>query len=87
MKHRKLKEGRRIPNEGAYYIRYSNGAKWYFLNGLLHREDGPAIEADDFHSPAYFLYNKEYFTAKRYWKKLYKLGKITKAQYMMRMIE
>ena len=23
---------------------YTNGTKWWFLNGNLHREDGPAIE-------------------------------------------
>ena len=27
-----------------YMIRWANGSKQWFLNGKLHREDGPAIE-------------------------------------------
>jgi hypothetical protein len=26
---------------------YDNGARWWFLNGKRHREDGPAIEYAD----------------------------------------
>lgn len=26
---------------------YNNGSKFWFLNGNLHREDGPAVEYDD----------------------------------------
>jgi hypothetical protein len=33
----------KLPNGGELY-EWADGNKWWYLNGLLHREDGPAIE-------------------------------------------
>jgi hypothetical protein len=30
--------------EGYELVEHSNGSKYWYLNGKLHREDGPAIE-------------------------------------------
>jgi hypothetical protein len=39
-------------------IEYADGSKYWFLNGALHREDGPAIEYAD-GSKAWFLNGKQ----------------------------
>ena len=47
--------------EGKYtIIEYSNGAKFWFLNGKRHREDGPAIEYSD-GDKYWYLNGKEIF--------------------------
>ena len=40
-----LWEGNEIENfgEGKYSVVYANGIKCWYINGQLHREDGPAV--------------------------------------------
>jgi hypothetical protein len=39
--------GEQIPNDYTGIVKYPNGYKEWYLNGKLHREDGPAIELAD----------------------------------------
>ena len=45
---------------------YNDGTKYWYLNGNLHREDGPAIEYPDGYKE-WYLNGKEYTEAQ--WKK------------------
>ena len=58
---------------------YHFGAKQWFLNGKLHREDGPAIERSD-ESKEWWLEGCWYQEEKEYWEALeeYKREKNTK---------
>jgi hypothetical protein len=40
-----MKKITKLPNGGELY-KNNNGDKHYFLNGIHHREDGPAMEHD-----------------------------------------
>ena len=54
---------------------YANGTKHWYLNGWLHREDGPAVEYVN-GSKEWWLNGKEY-TKQAYYEELVKRGKIT----------
>jgi hypothetical protein len=45
-------------SNGGELCEYSNGVKEYYLNGKLHREDGPAIEMTYY--KAYFINDKRH---------------------------
>lgn len=34
-------------NVSPYIVEYSDGAKYWFVGGQLHRDDGPAVEYED----------------------------------------
>jgi hypothetical protein len=51
------------------------GNKWWYLNGVLHREDGPAVEGYGGHKE-YYINGKlhredgpavEYYSGRKYW--------------------
>jgi hypothetical protein len=65
-------------------VEFHDGSKFWYLNNKLHREDGPAIEYPDGDNQ-WWLNGKEY-TEKDYYKKLYKLGKISYDDYVLEMI-
>ncbi len=41
-------------------IEWSNGNKWWCINGFLHRIDGPAIVDIDPYNNVYYIMGKEY---------------------------
>jgi hypothetical protein len=43
----KVEDYTEMPNAYTGMIEYENGSKQWYLNGLIHREDGPAIEFSD----------------------------------------
>ena len=49
-----------------------DGAKYWYLKGQLHREDGPAIEWAD-GSKKWFLHGMSYPTSSSYWLALIQL--------------
>ena len=42
-----------VPKKGAHLVTYPGGDKEWYLNGVLHRTDGPAIECGDGHKAWY----------------------------------
>ena len=46
-------------------IFYSNGTKTWFLNGIYHLENGPAVEWDNGYKE-WFLYGNQYKDEKHY---------------------
>jgi hypothetical protein len=44
MKIIKVKSYKEIPNHFTGIVEFPTGDKWWCKNGLLHREDGPAVE-------------------------------------------
>jgi len=46
------------------------GNKWWYLNGRLHREDGPAIEYDDGYK--FWYLNGRCYTESDYWQEMSK---------------
>ena len=62
----------------------SNGSKSWWVNGKLHRIDGPAYEGAN-GTKAWWLNNKKY-TEDNYYKELFKLGKITKNELFIHLI-
>ena len=63
---------------------YTNGDKVWYLNGKLHREDGPAIEWAD--GDKYWFLNSKHYFELDYYRELYKLGKITKEELFIKLI-
>ena len=57
---------------------YPDGTKMWYLNGQLHREDGPAIEYAD-GSKAWYLNGKE-FTEKEFKQRTQSYKEVTVAQ-------
>ena len=55
---------------------YSSGAKSWFLNGKLHREDGPASERSN--GAKHWWLNNNNFSEKNYWKAIEKYKKKNK---------
>jgi hypothetical protein len=47
MKTIKIRDFSELPTDFTGIAEYSNGQKEWFLNGKLHREDGPAVEFHD----------------------------------------
>ena len=63
----------------------SDGTKSWWLNGELHRDNGlPAYEGAD--GTKEWWLNGKNFTEPEYFKKLYKLGKITKEELFIHLI-
>ena len=62
-----------MKNEYAVEITTKDGSKRYYLNGIIHREDGPAIECKDGYQ-AYYL-NGNLFTKTEWEKKVSLLEK------------
>ena len=50
-----------IPKNYSGIIEWSNGEKWWYLNGKLHRVDGPAVEFAD-GSKIWYLNGKSHRT-------------------------
>jgi len=44
MNHIKVKTWKEVPSDFTGIVELDNGAKYWFLNGKRHRENGPAIE-------------------------------------------
>ena len=65
-------------------ITYANGTKYWYLNGKLHRTDGPAVEYSD-GSTEWWLNDKPY-TKDNYYQELYKRGIISKEEYFVEML-
>ena len=58
-------------------IVYTNGDKLWYLNGKLHREDGPANEGDD--GSKYWYLNDEEYTEEEFLKKTSPIKELTVA--------
>jgi hypothetical protein len=61
----KVNEASEIPNDFTGIVEWADATKHWYLNGELHREDGPAIEFAD-GSKRWFLNNQKY--PEREWK-------------------
>ena len=64
---------------------YPNGTKWWCLNGKLHREDGSAIEYFDGINEWWHL-KGNYYKKDQYYKKLFKFGKISKEELIIKLL-
>jgi hypothetical protein len=42
-----LKDGKTVPSKYTGIVKWLDGSKFWYLNGWLHREDGPAVEDPD----------------------------------------
>jgi hypothetical protein len=65
-------------------VKDKDGDKFWYFNGELHREDGPALEFTSGYKCWYI--NGEEYSEKAYYKKLYNLGIITYDDYVLEMI-
>jgi hypothetical protein len=70
-----ITESNVLPNNFTGIVEYSNGDKYWYLNGEYHREDGPAIEYSN-GSKEWYLNGKchrvdgpacEYSKGDKYW--------------------
>jgi hypothetical protein len=62
----------------------NNGTKRWYLNGKLHREDGPAIEYAD-GNKGWYLNGIEY-TKQKYYRELVRRGLCTEQQAFIEML-
>ena len=60
------------------------GIKCWYLKGKRHREDGPSVEYPD--GTKYWFLNGKGYTEDNYYKKLFKIGKITKNELFIHLI-
>jgi len=65
-------------------VEHSNGYKVWYLNGKCHREDGPAIEYTN--GDKTWWLNDKLYSEPDFYRKLYKLGKITKEELFIKLI-
>ena len=63
---------------------YPNGTKYWWLNGKLHRESGPAIVYKD-DIAKYFL-NGEQYTEPDFYRELHKRGKISREELFIHLL-
>jgi len=54
------------------------GTKYWYLNGSLHREDGPAVEIASGIKKEWWLNGKQFLYEKRYWEAIEKYKKKNK---------
>jgi len=66
-----------IRNKYTSHIKLTDGTQKWYKNGVLHREDGPAIIEPNGHQVWYF--NGRKYSREKYYHKLHKLGKISDA--------
>jgi hypothetical protein len=68
-----------MTNYIKYEVRvYTNGTKDWFLNGKLHREDGPAIEWSN--GDKFWYLNNEYLTQEEFNKRMTPTVEMTMAE-------
>lgn len=60
-------ENRKIHNNNGPAIVRANGNKIWYVNGLLHRLDGPAIEDVVCNEFSYFINGDVLYTPEQYW--------------------
>ena len=75
----------KLHRESGPAIERVDGYKAWFLNGERHREDGPAIVGADDGYEVWYLNDKKY-SEPDFYRKLYKLGKITKEELFIKLI-
>jgi len=63
---------------------YPDGYKAWYLNGKLHKEDGPAVEYAN-GNKAWYL-NGKYYSEPDFYRQLYHLGKITKEELFIKLL-
>jgi hypothetical protein len=69
---------------GGPAVEWADGSKSWWLNNNLHREDGPAIEEANGYK-CWYLDGIAY-TEQKYWKLLFKYGKITEKELFLRLL-
>jgi len=74
----------KLHRENGPAVEYTDGYKAWYLNGKLHKEDGPAVE--DSNGDKYWRLNGKYYSEPDYYRRLYKLGKITKEELFIKLI-
>ena len=65
-------------------VEHANGDKAWWLNDEIHREDGPAIEYAN-GDKAWYL-NDKLYSEPDFYRRLYKLGKITKEELFIKLL-
>jgi hypothetical protein len=65
-------------------IEYFDGTKCWHLNGLAHREDGPALDFSN--GEKYYYLNGVPFSEEAYWKELFKNGLITEKELFLKLL-
>jgi hypothetical protein len=73
-----------LHREDGPAIIWTDGSQFWYINGQLHREDGPAVIYAD-GMQFWFLDGMQY-TESRYYKELYKMGKITEGEMFLKLL-
>ena len=73
-----------LHREDGPAIIFADGSRFWYINGKCHREDGPAVIYTS--GQQYWCLNDVIYTELEYYKKLYKMGKITEEELFIHML-
>jgi len=73
-----------IPKNYTGCVKYTSGEQYWYKDGQYHREDGPAIIYPD--GNQYWMLNDKHYSKEGYYRKLYKLGKITEQELFIELL-